>query len=173
LAIGDTSTIKSTVFIGGMNVVFGPYSDRGDPTPMDTGFTAQQTVNSAQYTTSATKKTDLDLTVDFPTPTPPISVSFTDPALSLPGSTTLNINTTNVTDGTNSAPLSSVIAAVNPQKQIVLGSVLHVQDSSSNTGDFTMKCDVAGTLNPDGTVNTPGVFGAKIAFLEDDTQTNS
>ena len=171
LAIGDTSTITSTVFIGGMNVVFGPYSDRGDPTPTDTGFVAQQTVNPTQYTTSATQKTALDLTVDFPTPTPPLSVSFPDPALSLAGSTTLNINTTQVTDGTNNAPLSSLITAINKQQQIVLPPALHIQDSTGNTGDFTMKNDTPGVPATDSAPATPGVFGAKIAFLEDDTST--
>ena len=168
LAIGDTSTIKSTVFVGGTNVVFGPYSDRGDPTPTDAGFAAQTTINSDQYTTSSTTKTALDLTVDYGTKTPPISVSFSDPVDSLAGSTTLNINTTTITDGTNKAPLSNVFAAVNKDSQVVLNSILHVKDSDANTGDFTLKCDTAGTTNGDGTTNTAGVFGAKIAFLEED-----
>jgi hypothetical protein len=95
-------------------------------------------------------------------------VSFSDPVDSLAGSTTLNINTTTITDGTNKAPLSNVFAAVNKDSQVVLNSVLHVKDGDANTGDFTLKCDTAGTTNSDGTTNTAGVFGAKIAFLEDD-----
>ena len=70
------------------------------------------------------------------------------------------------------APLSSVIPAINTQQQIVLSSVLHVQDSTGNTGDFTMKNDTPGTPASGGTPAVVGVFDAKIAFLEDDTSSS-
>jgi hypothetical protein len=51
LPIGDTSEIDGSdvVWVGGPNVVFRARSDWGDRRPTDVGFSAQQTINPANY----------------------------------------------------------------------------------------------------------------------------
>jgi hypothetical protein len=50
LPIGDTSHLDSgDIFVGGINVLFGPQTDRGDSHPSDVGFVAQDIILGTEF----------------------------------------------------------------------------------------------------------------------------
>ena len=162
LPVGDTSTISSTVFVGGTNVVFGPHSDYGDSTPTDTGFQAQSVVNSGYYSTTPTTQTALDLTVDYADKLPTQTTAFVDMYVPPAPNVVLDINKTGVTDGTSTALLSGVLKLIaaqpdnnQPAAQLALSSTAQVTDGT-NAAVFDFEYDTVGQK-----------WGAGTAFLQD------
>jgi hypothetical protein len=50
LPIGDTSHLDpSDIFVGGINILFGPQTDRGDSHPSDIGFVAQDVIVGTEF----------------------------------------------------------------------------------------------------------------------------
>jgi hypothetical protein len=50
LPIGDTSHLDSgDIFVGGINILFGPQTDRGDSHPSDRGFSAQDVIIGTEF----------------------------------------------------------------------------------------------------------------------------
>ena len=84
------------VVVGGPNVVYGPYSDRGDPTPTDVGFTAQPAISPEQYAFAAPAQPQfLQVSTFEPlvlNDTPPLSI------LADPVDTTIDLSKTKVLD---------------------------------------------------------------------------
>jgi hypothetical protein len=157
LPVGNTAGIPtgSAIYIGGQNVVFGPHADWGDRTLADTGFVAQNTVSTSDYTGNVvTAKTDLDLTVDYAKP----MVAVSDAPVS--GEITLDIHKTRVVDSSGSTPvqtyLSDLIARIDGSNHIVLnGEVLIWADGYERP--FVYKYDTE-----------TDKLGAGAAFLYDD-----
>ena len=67
LPIGDVSNIgDQTIYVGGVNVIFGPQTDRGDPYPSDQGFVAQSLrIDTTLATVTVTEKPNLNLLLNY------------------------------------------------------------------------------------------------------------
>jgi len=187
LPVGDTSTIAngSPVYVGGLNVIFGPNADWGDRTPTDVGFVAQPTITAGDYAGSTvTAKEPLDLTIDYSTP----MTKFVDP--SVPAAVTIDLNKTQIID--NSAYpakvgyLRSIISGVTSDNKLAISRYALVADDThadgqplsdvlKNADDYlAIRTDVSIWDQDDGEhefdfkYDEDGeLFGAGTAFLQD------
>lgn len=155
LPIGYTDGIETggTVFVGGPNVVFKAQSDRGDPTPGDTGFTAQTIIPPTVFA-------ELDNT---PNPNPDLTLNYVDPIPAPPlpdiptGAITIDIRTTKIVDSDNtsvSAVLASIIEKIQGD-ELFISTGAKFSDGSQDA-EFDFEYDGDG-----------GKFGAGTAFLQD------
>ncbi len=74
LPVGDVSGVgDQSIFVGGVNVIFGPQTDRGDKYPSDQGFTAQSLrIDSTLADVTAAEKPYLNLLLNYAEDVPPI-----------------------------------------------------------------------------------------------------
>ena len=98
------------VIVGGPNVVYGPHSDWGDPTPTDVGFTAQPAISPEQYAFAAPAQPQF-LQVSTLEPlvlndTPPL------PTLADPVDTTIDLSKTKVLDSRQSNSAYSYLSDI-------------------------------------------------------------
>ncbi len=98
LPVGDTSRVESkAIFIGGPNVVFAGQTDRGDPSPSDTGFVAQALGLFANWATLiVTAKQSAYLKQAYATP---VRADFPQPHII--GETELSLEHTKVRSSVN------------------------------------------------------------------------
>jgi len=145
------------VIVGGPNVVFRPQSDRGDSTPTDVGFTAQEVVNTSSYgEVTGVSKPRLNLRTFMAEPTNPDSPSDLQTAV------VIDIRKTHIIDSQDSpnayAHLSSLIYGINESKQLTLKKTAKIADDEHPDGeifDFKWADDY-------------DLWGAGTAFLRDD-----
>lgn len=137
LPIGFTDGLGDggTVFVGGPNVLFRSQSDRGDRTPGDTGFSAQEILPTSVYA-------DLD---SVQNPDPDLSLNYIDPLPPLPlvsqqaGQLVIDIRKTIITDsdyGTDSI-LATVFRNITDGALVVDTGALFGDDS--NTAEYFFK----------------------------------
>lgn len=158
LPIGFTDSIgnlNGTVFVGGPNVVFRPQSDRGDRTPTDVDFVAQEVVTEtvfAELVNTANPNPDLTLNYVDPIRPPPI------PQLPAGYASTIDIRRTRIVDSDEpgvTAHLDTIFREIS-QGRLVIDTAAKVGDGEFES-TFDFKYDEEG-----------GKFGAGTAFLKDD-----
>ena len=87
------------IFVGGPNVIYGPRSDWGDPTPTDVGFVAQATSSPNQFgVVGATSPQVFDFSVDYLHPADLV------PEVTAADEVTLDLNKTRVLDSSGENP---------------------------------------------------------------------
>lgn len=144
------------VWAGGVNIVYGQRSDRGDITPTDVGFVAQEVVGNTTFADiTNVANPNPNLLLNYIDPTPPIQV----PAL-VPGSMIIDIRRTKIIDSSKaennpSARLDSFFREVNADGELVVSNEIHVGDGS-NSADFNFQYDTV-----------TGKFASKLAFLKE------
>lgn len=156
LPVGFTDSVGNltgTVFVGGPNVVFRAQSDRGDRTPTDVGFVAQEIITSTVFA-------ELDTSVN---PRPDLTINYIDPIkppplLQIPeGPVVLDIRTTKVIDSDEpgvEAKLDSIVRKIS-NGDLVIDTAAKVGNGEQE-GQFDFKFDEEGQK-----------FGAGTAFLKD------
>ncbi len=161
LPVGNAAQIAALiqnngiVFVGGPNVIFGPQSDRGDRTPGDVGFTAQQTVITTQFATlDARPNPNLYLGLNYLDALPPPLIPETP---NFGGDTEIDIRKTRVKDSDTgqSTTLSTMIYQISADNGIEMRTDVNLNDGT-NIGPFAHQWDTDNNLE----------FGARIAFLE-------
>lgn len=123
------------VIVGGTNVVFRPQSDRGDRTPTDVGFTAQQVVNPSSYgEVTGVAKPRLNLRTFMAEPTNP-----SGPA-ELQSGMVIDIRKTHIIDSRDSpstyAHLSSLIYGINNDGALTLKKSAKIADDDHPDGEI-------------------------------------
>lgn len=123
------------VIVGGHNVVFRPQSDRGDRTPTDVGFSAQQVINPSSYgEVTGVAKPRLNLRTFMATPTNP-----TAPA-DLQTASVIDIRKTHVIDSRDApntyALLSSLIYGINDDHHLMLKKSMKIADDDHPDGEI-------------------------------------
>lgn len=159
LPIGNTSGIESggTVFVGGPNVVFKSRADRGDPTPTDNGFTAQEIVQETVFANLDVRPNPKpDLTIDYVDPLLPVT-----PQIQTAGDIIIDIRTTKVVDSGNEDPnlsglLSSLVKEIDSDtSKLAIDTEAMVSDGTNKKAfDFKFDEDTA-------------KWGAGTAFAQD------
>ena len=81
LPVGDVSGVgDQTIFVGGVNVIFGPQTDRGDKYPSDQGFTAQSLrIDSTLAGVTVVERPLLNLLMNYAEYVDPIELNISDP----------------------------------------------------------------------------------------------
>jgi hypothetical protein len=159
LPIGDTGNLSGTgaVIIGGPNILFRGRSDRGDPTPQDTGFVAQTVAPTEVYANLSTEQNpDPDLTLNYIEAFPS---SYVPPAPSVHPSV-IDIRTTRIVDGDNpdrEALLSTIIRSISEDNKLVIDTESLFGDAEENEDVFHFRYDTDNTR-----------FAAGSAFLLDE-----
>jgi len=123
------------VIVGGQNVVFRPQSDRGDRTPTDEGFTAQQVITTSSYgEVSGVSKPRLNLRTFMAEPTRP-----SDPS-DLQKGMVIDIRKTHIIDSQEApnvfARLSSLIYGINEDRQLTLKKTVKIADDEHPQGEI-------------------------------------
>lgn len=140
ILISSSQQQGGTIFVGGPNVLYGPGSDRGDRTPGDVGYLAQNlSPNSVFATVNNSPKPFLNLKLNYCTDiTLPIARD------AQPSETILDIRTTQVMDSDNPglkpAFLDNLIGGIKDQ-EIFLWSDYGVVDGSRNYAEIALKYD--------------------------------
>lgn len=157
LPVGFTDSVgnlNGVVFVGGPNVVFRPQSDRGDRTPTDVGFTAQEIITPAVYAELETSTNpNPDLTLNYVDPIRPLKLPDV-----LKGGKVIDIRRTKIVDSANpevNSTLSSLIREINDANELVLKTDAKFSDGTTEAA-FDFKYDEDGSK-----------FGAGTAFLKD------
>lgn len=156
LPIGYTDGISDTgtVFVGGPNVIFRSRADRGDRTPTDQDFVAQEIVDTTVYADLVTEAN----------PDPDLSLNYIDPykLVTTPStpqpSSVIDIRTTKIIDSDNpgvESYLDTIIRAIQDSELVV--------DTEAKFGDGTTTEVFDFMYDDEG-----GMFGAGTAFLKDD-----
>jgi hypothetical protein len=162
LPVGYIPSSPGTIFIGGINIGFGPHSDYGDRHPTDVGFTPK-TVTSPSVNLTQTARPTPFLTLPAIQPEHVILSPYTDmvlPAIPL-GIVGIDIHTTPVTDSTNQtiATFDTFFREVS-QDGYLIGNASAWWGDAVNNGvnskQFDFKYDAEGDM-----------LGAGTAFLKD------
>lgn len=144
------------VWAGGVNIVFGQRTDRGDRTPTDVGFTAQTVVPENVFA---------NLT-NVVNPNPNLLLNYLDamPAMQVPGliggTTVIDIRKTKIIDSSKpsnnpSARLDSFFREVNQDGELVMNSTVKASDGT-NPANFVIEHD-----------SEDNEYGAKIAYVDE------
>ncbi len=123
------------VIVGGPNVIFRPQSDRGDRTPTDLGFTAQEVVNTSSYgEVSGVSKPRLNLRTFMAEPTNPSGPTELQSGL------VIDIRKTHIIDSREApktyAKLSSVFYGINEDSQLTLRKDVKIADDEHEEGEI-------------------------------------
>lgn len=159
LPIGNTDNIliAGTVFVGGPNVVFRGQSDRGDRTPTDAGFSAQQIINTSVYADlSVQQNPEPDLNLNYIDRTPaPVPPDMPQNGIIIDIRKTRIIDSDNPNSGTSY--LETIIKKIDEENDLVINTDAKFGDDT-NTKPFDFEYD------PDVELWIPGS-----AYLRDDT----
>lgn len=161
LPIGDVSNIgDQTIYIGGVNIIFGPQTDRGDPHPSDQGFVAQSLrIDTTLATISVVEKPNLDLSLDYARTIEPPELP-----LDLYSPTKIILETTPIISKyskTNIGTLSDIIGLDKDSNDLVIKTdAKFCGGEDCQIASFDFKYDENGK-----------VWGAGTAFLREDAET--
>jgi len=165
LPVGDVSRIgDQIIYVGGINVVFGPQTDRGDHYPSDQGFTAQSlNIDTTLAEVSVEVKPSLNLLLNYTEDLPPIilpDLLSATPVIILE-ETPIISKYLNKSVGV----LADVLGLDSESNDLVIKTNAKFSGASGEEGDcqiapFHFKYDSVG-----------GVWAAGTAFLREDAET--
>lgn len=147
---------QGEVWAGGVNIVYGQRSDRGDIRPTDVDFVAQEVVGDTTFANITNVANPApNLLINYVDPLPPIQV----PPL-VQGSMIIDIRRTKIIDSSKpdnnpSARLDSFFRDVNEDGELVVNSEIHVSDGT-NKSEFNFQYDTE-----------TAKFASKLAFLKE------
>lgn len=153
IGIGQNCVDGNGIFIGGPNIVYRGPADRGDPTPADTNFVAQdRIITNTDFTIDGGIRPILDLAIKKRIRLKPY------PQFVIPTNMSIDIHTTQIYDSVTDevSQLSSILREITADDGIVIDTEATFGDGSNNK-EFDFKFDTDGEK-----------FGAGTAFLQDD-----
>ena len=140
ILISSSQQQGGTIFVGGPNVLYNGHSDRGDRTPGDQGYLAQNlSPNSVFATVNNSPKPFLNLKLNYAA-----DITLPIPRDSATSSTILDIRTTQIIDSDKPfappARLDNLIGAIK-DGEIFLWSDFGVINGSNNYAEIALKYD--------------------------------